>query len=100
MEQTARAAPAYADAVAGFRIETAAAQLHGDLEQGLNACVECCDRHAAANPDAIALDWIDAGGPTPQLYVRADARAVGARRETCWSSRACSRRRGGWHVAA
>lgn len=28
---TARAAPAYADAVAGFRIETAAAQLHGDL---------------------------------------------------------------------
>ncbi|RKU01027.1 AMP-binding protein [Burkholderia sp. Nafp2/4-1b] len=59
---TARTVPAYADAVAGFRIETAAATLHGDLEQGLNACVECCDRHAAADPHAVALDWIDAGG--------------------------------------
>ncbi|CDN65418.1 acyl-CoA synthetase [Burkholderia cenocepacia] len=57
---TARAVPAYADAVARFSIETAAAQLDGDLERGLNACVECCDRHAKA--DAIALDWIDAGG--------------------------------------
>ncbi|KVD99593.1 acyl-CoA synthetase [Burkholderia anthina] len=57
---TARAVPAYADAVARFSIETAAAQLAGDLERGLNACVECCDRHAKA--DAIALDWIDAGG--------------------------------------
>ncbi|MBR8094884.1 acyl-CoA synthetase [Burkholderia cenocepacia] len=57
---TARAVPAYADAVARFSIETAAAQLSGDLERGLNACVECCDRHAKA--DAIALDWIDVGG--------------------------------------
>ncbi len=45
---TARAVPAYADAVARFSIETAAAQLDGDLERGLNACVECCDRHAKA----------------------------------------------------
>jgi len=57
---TAKAIPAYADAVAQFRIETAAAQLHGDLEHGLNACVECCDRHVAA--DTTALDWIDAHG--------------------------------------
>ncbi|MBR8156884.1 acyl-CoA synthetase [Burkholderia cenocepacia] len=57
---TARAVPAYADAVARFSIETAAAQLSGELERGLNACVECCDRHAKA--DAIALDWIDVGG--------------------------------------
>jgi len=57
---TARAVPAYADAAARFSIETAAAQLSGDLERGLNACVECCDRHAKA--DAIALDWIDVGG--------------------------------------
>ncbi|MBR8401181.1 acyl-CoA synthetase [Burkholderia cenocepacia] len=57
---TARAVPAYADAVARFSIETAAAQLSGDLERGLNACVECCDRHAKAG--AIALDWIDVGG--------------------------------------
>ncbi|AOJ77059.1 acyl-CoA synthetase [Burkholderia ubonensis] len=75
---TARAAPAYADAVAGFRIETAAAQLHGDLEQGLNACIECCDRHAAANPDAIALDWIDAGG-RHSSYTFAQMLALSAR---------------------
>ncbi|MBE0632570.1 MAG: AMP-binding protein [Burkholderia vietnamiensis] len=75
---TARAAPAYADAVAGFRIETAAAQLHGDLKQGLNACVECCDRHAAANPDAIALDWIDAGGRQRE-HLRERIAAVSAR---------------------
>ncbi|WP_176041901.1 acyl-CoA synthetase [Burkholderia stabilis] len=59
---TARAVPAYADAVARFSIETAATHLRGDLERGLNACVECCDRHAWADADAIALDWIDAGG--------------------------------------
>ncbi|WP_175684282.1 hypothetical protein [Burkholderia cenocepacia] len=41
---TARAVPAYAAAVTRFSIETAAAQLSGDLERGLNACVECCDR--------------------------------------------------------
>lgn len=57
---TDRAIPAYADAVAHFRIEAAAEQLHGDLERGLNACVECCDRHVA--PGAIALDWIDGHG--------------------------------------
>lgn len=57
---TARAMPAYADAAAQFRIEDAASYLHGDLERGLNACVECCDRHVA--PGATALDWIDAAG--------------------------------------
>jgi acetyl-CoA synthetase len=52
--------PTYADAVAGFRIENAVAHLHGDLERGLNACVECCDRYAAT--DATALDWIGVDG--------------------------------------
>ncbi|KVQ49150.1 AMP-binding protein [Burkholderia territorii] len=75
---TARVVPAYADAVAGFRIETAAATLYGDLEQGLNACVECCDRHAAANPDAIALHWIDAGGQH-RSFTFAQMQALSAR---------------------
>ncbi|KVK97290.1 acyl-CoA synthetase [Burkholderia territorii] len=75
---TARVVPAYADAVAGFRIETAAATLSGDLEQGLNACVECCDRHVAANPDAIALDWIDAGGQH-RSFTFAQMQALSAR---------------------
>lgn len=55
-----RSIPAYAEAAARFSIETAAARLHGDLERGLNACVECCDRYAAT--DATALDWIDVKG--------------------------------------
>ena len=38
--------PAYQDAVARFSIRDAMAGLRGDLETGLNACVECCDRHA------------------------------------------------------
>ncbi len=73
---TARAVPAYADAVARFSIETAAQQLHGDLERGLNACVECCDRHASA--DAIALDWIDAAGQH-RRYTFAQMKALSAR---------------------
>ncbi|MCU9952305.1 MULTISPECIES: acyl-CoA synthetase [Burkholderia] len=73
---TARAVPAYADAVARFSIETAAAHLHGDLERGLNACVECCDRHASA--DAIALDWIDAGGQH-RSFTFAQMQALSAR---------------------
>ncbi|RQS66454.1 AMP-binding protein [Burkholderia sp. Bp8963] len=59
-QSVAPATPAYADAVARFSIEAAAAQLHGDLAHGLNACVECCDRHVAAG--GTALDWIDASG--------------------------------------
>ncbi len=36
------------------------AALSGDLETGLNACVECCDRYAADG--AKALDWIAQDG--------------------------------------
>jgi acetyl-CoA synthetase len=45
----------YAEAVANFRPEDIAAALHGSLEDGINACVECCDRHVA--PGRIALEW-------------------------------------------
>lgn len=73
---TARAVPAYADAVARFRIDTVAAQLHGDLEHGLNACVECCDRHASG--DAVALDWIDIDG-AHRRFTFAQMKALAAR---------------------
>lgn len=53
-------APGYDDAVAAFRIEDAIAALDGDLETGLNACVECCDRHCGNG--AVALRWISANG--------------------------------------
>ena len=44
----------------GFDLEAATRTLSGDLEAGLNACVECCDRHAGR--DAPALDWIALDG--------------------------------------
>src|SRR5688572_23550674 len=44
----------YAEAVASFRPEDIAA-LYGSLENGINACVECCDRHVA--PGRVALEW-------------------------------------------
>ena len=52
--------PAYADAAANFSLAAEAARLQGDLEQGINACVECCDRYAASG--ATALDYIDLQG--------------------------------------
>ena len=42
----------YAAALADFSLPTAHATLHGSLEHGLNACVECCDRHTGP-----ALHW-------------------------------------------
>ncbi|MFY2823816.1 AMP-binding protein [Ruegeria sp. MALMAid1280] len=50
----------YADVTAGFRIETAAADLAGDMIAGVNACVECCDRHVPSG--GVALDWISERG--------------------------------------
>lgn len=56
----AQARTPYQQAVDLFRIEHAIADLHGDLEAGLNACVECCDRHAGQN--RVALRWISTEG--------------------------------------
>ena len=55
-----RAAIDHADAVAGFRFDALSAQLQGDLESGVNACVECCDRHLAKG--GTALVWESADG--------------------------------------
>ena len=47
----------WADAAAGFDFEAMLRQsLAGDLA-AMNACVECCDAHAAADPDRIALRY-------------------------------------------
>lgn len=45
----------YEDAMAAFSLERLAARLQGSLTDGINACVECCDRHAASG--GIALNW-------------------------------------------
>jgi acetyl-CoA synthetase len=41
--------------VGGFNAEQIAAELSGHLNAGLNACSECCDRHA--QPGRVALFW-------------------------------------------
>lgn len=56
---TASALP-YETAADAFRIEDWEARLHGSLQDGINACVECCDRHAGS--DRLALRWIAADG--------------------------------------
>ena len=53
MSATTLSRTRYDEAVARFRIEDAIAGLRGDLETGLNACVECCDRHCGANRVAL-----------------------------------------------
>ena len=49
----------YADAIAAFRVEDLAAHLHGSLENGLNACVECCDRHVPSGGIALQFESQD-----------------------------------------
>src|SRR3954469_5310230 len=45
----------YADVVTRFQTQDVATLLSGDLEIGLNACYECCDRHAQG--ERVALYW-------------------------------------------
>ena len=52
--------PVYEDHIAAFRLEDLASHLSGDLDAGINACVECCDRHVA--PGKIALEWESGDG--------------------------------------
>lgn len=50
----------YVHALQNFDINEAGNRLHGDLEKGLNACVECCDRYVGEN--RIALRWVAEDG--------------------------------------
>ncbi len=50
----------YAEAVAGFSLARVTGQFQGDFERGINACVECCDRHI--DGDKVALDYIALDG--------------------------------------
>jgi acetyl-CoA synthetase len=54
------ARPPYDAAVRGFDLAAARSAFAGDVETGINACVECCDRHA--DGEARALDWIALDG--------------------------------------
>ncbi|MNG78269.1 Acetyl-coenzyme A synthetase [compost metagenome] len=66
----------YAEATRTFdHAQAAAAALHGNLE-ALNACVECCDRHAGT--DKTALIWEDRDGNS-ERYSFEQLRALAAR---------------------
>ena len=52
--------PAYHDAYDNFHLEDIERLMSGSLAGGINACVECCDRHIA--PGKIALEWEDQSG--------------------------------------
>ncbi|MDQ1156151.1 acetyl-CoA synthetase [Sphingomonas sp. SORGH_AS 950] len=54
------AVPDYREAVEEFCIERERARLSGHLSDGINACVECCDRYA--DSDDLALITIAADG--------------------------------------
>ena len=66
----------YDEAHAGFRLEDVEAKLSGRPAEGINACVECCDRWAAGG--GVALEWEDQQGHRETLTF-ADLKARSAR---------------------
>ena len=68
--------PSYKAAVTGFDIDQEATSLAGSLEVGLNACVECCDRHV--DSEEVALHWIGADG-REETYSFAQLRNLSAK---------------------
>ncbi len=68
----------FAAAVAAFRLQELAAHLHGRLDAGLNACIECCDRYAETAPDRPALYWENQDGRSA-TYSFAQLQALSAR---------------------
>ena len=52
--------PAYSDAYGQFQFSEIESHMRGSLEDGINACIECCDRHVA--PGKIALEYEDQAG--------------------------------------
>ncbi len=52
----------YADYVSGFDFAAFSAEsLAGNLQESVNACIECCDRHAD-DLEKVALHWYGQGG--------------------------------------
>lgn len=66
----------WAEAQCRFSIEAERAALSGDLASGLNACVECCDRHCGEN--RLALRCVAADGALTE-YTFEDLRALSGR---------------------
>lgn len=54
----------YVEAYKKFNIQEVAKKLHGNLDNGINAAIECCDRHISGKK--IALDWEGVDGKRSQ----------------------------------
>lgn len=65
----------YTDAAASFQADDVERLLSGSFATGINACVECCDRHA--DTGRVALDWIGADG-CHERYTFSDMKARSA----------------------
>ncbi len=52
----------YASAAGSFDLAKIDAAFEGSFSDGINACIECCDRHAGSGREAIR--WIGADGTT------------------------------------
>src|SRR6266511_1861269 len=68
--------PTYEEFMARFRVEDITDLLAGDLRTGLNACYECCDRHA--QPGRVALYWEGKDGQRA-TYTFAELQELSAR---------------------
>lgn len=65
MKDTRPTRPDYRTAYAGFSLAALEEELAGDLSEGINVCIEACDRH---DGDAVALYWENERGdrgPSP-----------------------------------
>lgn len=65
MSQTQDTRPTYADFVRDFSLRGLAGEFAGHFEHGLNAAIECCDRHCGDN--RIALRWESQDGRSEAL---------------------------------
>lgn len=59
------ARPAYPAAYDSFRLADVEAEFHGSFADGINACVECCDRWV--EPGRIALHWSRQDGASGEI---------------------------------
>ena len=87
----------YAEATANFSLEGLSAKLQGNLETGLNACIECCDRHVV--PGRVALNWESQDGRR-ETYSSRNAGAFRALRKSARLARREARRCRGRDAAA
>ncbi len=76
--------PRYEDFAAEFTARQVEAELSGDLDRGLNAYIECCDRHS--HSDGIALFWEGRDGNSATLTF-AELREQSARMANFLASR-------------